>query len=235
MDKNILAIETTTHKCSVALQVVGSQCLVRSHIASRDHAQKILPMIDELLKEAGVTLPDLDALAFGRGPGSFIGTRVSAGIAQGLAFGMSIPLIPISTLKIMAQGCRRKYGAENVALATDAKMSEIYWARYSCRSQERWHLIDSEIAIAPDVLPQYLEPDNLVWFCAGTGWEKYTQTLSRIPLSITSSEIIYPDAKDLISLARYELEEKSAVPIEMAGPVYLRETALWKKLPGRNN
>ncbi len=97
MSVKILALDTATERCSVAL-LVGNTVYSRSEIAPRDHTKKVLPMVDEVLKEAGVTLQELDALAFGRGPGSFTGVRIGIGIAQGLAFGADLPMIGISTL-----------------------------------------------------------------------------------------------------------------------------------------
>ncbi|MGO3800463.1 MAG: tRNA (adenosine(37)-N6)-threonylcarbamoyltransferase complex dimerization subunit type 1 TsaB, partial [Vibrio casei] len=97
MSAKILALDTSTENCSVAL-MINDQMFTRSEVAPRDHTKKILPMVDEVLKEAGISLHDLDALAFGRGPGSFTGVRIGIGIAQGLSFGAELPMIGISTL-----------------------------------------------------------------------------------------------------------------------------------------
>lgn len=126
MSAKILAIDTATENCSVAL-LVNDRVISRSEVAPRDHTKKVLPMVDEVLKEAGLTLQDLDALAFGRGPGSFTGVRIGIGIAQGLAFGAELPMIGVSTLAAMAQASYRLHGATNAAVAIDARMGEVYW------------------------------------------------------------------------------------------------------------
>ncbi|HEB5077907.1 TPA: tRNA (adenosine(37)-N6)-threonylcarbamoyltransferase complex dimerization subunit type 1 TsaB, partial [Aeromonas hydrophila subsp. hydrophila] len=115
----ILAVDTATEACSAAL-LVGEQVFSRWEEAPRDHTRKILPMVQAVLDDAGITLDELDAIAFGRGPGSFTGVRIGIGVAQGLAFGAGVPLIGISTLAAMAQGAHRLDGAEQVLTAIDA-------------------------------------------------------------------------------------------------------------------
>lgn len=107
MSAKILAVDTATENCSVAL-IVDGKVYSRRAVAPREHTIKILPFVDEVLKEAGVRLQDLDALAFGQGPGSFTGVRIGIGIAQGLAFGADLPMVGISTLEAMAQAGDRK-------------------------------------------------------------------------------------------------------------------------------
>jgi len=232
MSTKILAIDTSTENCSVAL-LINNKCYVRRSIAPRDHAKKVLPFIDELLKEAQVTLNELDALAFGCGPGSFTGVRIGIGIAQGLAFGADLPLIPVSTLKTMSQGCYRIHGAEFVAPAIDARMSEVYWARYHRQIDGQWTIIDPECVIAPETLKHSLSHDDRVWFSAGTGWQTYKEVLSELSFDIVPSDILYPDAEDIVHLATFEWQKGNTVVAEEASPVYLRDTVAWKKLPGK--
>ena len=139
MSAKILALDTATENCSVAL-LVNDRVYVRREVAPRDHTKKILPMVDEVLKEAGLSLNELDALAFGRGPGSFTGVRIGIGIAQGLAFGAELPMIGISTLQAMAQGSYRNMRATHVACAIDARMSEVYWGRFMRQEDGTWLL-----------------------------------------------------------------------------------------------
>jgi tRNA threonylcarbamoyladenosine biosynthesis protein TsaB len=108
---------------------VGDKLFSRWEEAPRDHTRKILPMVQAVLEDAGISLSDLDAIAFGRGPGSFTGVRIGISVAQGLAFGAGVPLIGISTLAAMAQGAYRLDGAEQVLTAIDARMNEVYFGR----------------------------------------------------------------------------------------------------------
>ena len=174
MSAKILAVDTATENCSVAL-VMGDQVFARSEEAPRDHTKKILPMVDEVLKEANIALTDIDAIAFGQGPGSFTGVRIGIGIAQGLAFGADLPMIGVSTLAAMAQGSYRKFGETHVATAIDARMSEVYWARYSREQDGRWTAVDAECVTPPSELAAQLEVDSETWAKVGTGWEAYAE------------------------------------------------------------
>jgi len=232
MSAKILAIDTATENCSVAL-LVGDKVISRSEVAPRDHTKKVLPMVDELLKEAGLTLQELDALAFGRGPGSFTGVRIGIGIAQGLAFGADLPMIGVSTLAAMAQGSYRRHGATDVAVAIDARMSEVYWARYTRQENGEWAGVDAECVIPPARLAEEVQADDNTWTTAGTGWDAYQDELGQLRLNLTAGEVLYPDSQDIVVLAKQELEKGNTVPVEESSPVYLRDNVTWKKLPGR--
>ncbi|MGY3569219.1 tRNA (adenosine(37)-N6)-threonylcarbamoyltransferase complex dimerization subunit type 1 TsaB [Vibrio sp. SCSIO 43135] len=232
MSAKILALDTATENCSVAL-MVGDKLYVRSEVAPRDHTKKVLPMVDEVLKEAGVTLADLDALAFGRGPGSFTGVRIGIGIAQGLAFGADLPMIGVSTLAAMAQGSYRQHGASHVACAIDARMSEVYWGRFSRQEDGSWSEVDAECVIPPQVLAEQLSRDELAWKAAGTGWDAYSEALAELTIECEKGDVLFPDAQDIVYLAQFELAKGNTVDAEHASPVYLRDNVAWKKLPGR--
>ncbi|MCR9908599.1 tRNA (adenosine(37)-N6)-threonylcarbamoyltransferase complex dimerization subunit type 1 TsaB [Vibrio campbellii] len=232
MSAKILAIDTATENCSVAL-LVNDRVISRSEVAPRDHTKKVLPMVDEVLKEAGLTLQDLDALAFGRGPGSFTGVRIGIGIAQGLAFGADLPMIGVSTLAAMAQASYRLHGATDVAVAIDARMSEVYWARYTRQENGEWAGVDAECVIPPARLSEEAQADDKTWTKAGTGWDAYQEDLSKLPFNLTSGDVLYPDSQDIVILAEQELKKGNTVPVEESSPVYLRDNVTWKKLPGR--
>ncbi|EMD1176267.1 tRNA (adenosine(37)-N6)-threonylcarbamoyltransferase complex dimerization subunit type 1 TsaB [Vibrio harveyi] len=232
MSAKILAIDTATENCSVAL-LVNDRVISRSEVAPRDHTKKVLPMVDEVLKEAGLTLQDLDALAFGRGPGSFTGVRIGIGIAQGLAFGADLPMIGVSTLAAMAQASYRLHGATDVAVTIDARMSEVYWARYTRQENGEWAGVDAECVIPPARLAEEAQADDKTWTKAGTGWDAYQEDLGKLPLNLTSGDVLYPDSQDIVILAEQELKKGNTVPVEESSPVYLRDNVTWKKLPGR--
>ncbi|MGR2803522.1 tRNA (adenosine(37)-N6)-threonylcarbamoyltransferase complex dimerization subunit type 1 TsaB [Vibrio harveyi] len=232
MSAKILAIDTATENCSVAL-LVNDRVISRSEVAPRDHTKKVLPMVDEVLKEAGLTLQDLGALAFGRGPGSFTGVRIGIGIAQGLAFGADLPMIGVSTLAAMAQASYRLHGATDVAVAIDARMSEVYWARYTRQENGEWAGVDAECVIPPARLAEEAQADDKTWTKAGTGWDAYQEDLGKLPLNLTSGDVLYPDSQDIVILAEQELKKGNTVPVEESSPVYLRDNVTWKKLPGR--
>ena len=123
----ILALDTATENCSVALWVDG-QLTVREQLLERGHAEQILPMLDELLAASGVSLGQLAAVAFGRGPGAFTGVRLAASVAQGLAFGAQLPVVPVSDLAALAERVlSENAGTRRVIVCTDARMGEVYW------------------------------------------------------------------------------------------------------------
>ncbi|MEV3841656.1 tRNA (adenosine(37)-N6)-threonylcarbamoyltransferase complex dimerization subunit type 1 TsaB [Aeromonas veronii] len=227
----ILAVDTATEACSAAL-LVGDKLFSRWEEAPRDHTRKILPMVQAVLEDAGISLSDLDAIAFGRGPGSFTGVRIGISVAQGLAFGAGVPLIGISTLAAMAQGAYRRDGAQQVLTAIDARMNEVYFGRYEL-IDGRMQLVGDEVVSEPvalvDVRGKLAGPVT----CVGTGFETYGETLSGLADELAVSQVRFPAAEDMLPLARTAWLAGEAVPVEQATPVYLRDKVTWKKLPGR--
>ena len=127
----LLALDTSTDACSVALQHKG-EVLEDFRVIPRQHTKQLLPMVEEILAQAGISPAQLDAIAFGRGPGSFAGLRIATGVAQGLAFATERPVLPISTLEAMAL-LMMQQGQSRVAASLDARMNEVYWACYEQR------------------------------------------------------------------------------------------------------
>ena len=230
----LLSLDTSTEACSVALFHRGEKTHI-NELAQRTHTKRILPMIDEILANSGLGLNQVDALAFGRGPGSFTGVRVGAGIAQGLAFGADLPVIPISNLTAMAQAAFELHQAENFVGAIDARMNEVYFSklmREKVRSDVgeffQWREIITEQVCSPEEAIKQLRDDNA--FRVGTGWAAYSQFTEK---NLTSSDIALPNALYMLELARVEYLQKRTISALEIEPIYLRNEVTWKKLPGR--
>ena len=139
------------------------------------HAKALLPMLDELMLEAGIKPLELDAIAFGRGPGAFTGVRIATAAAQAIALAASIDTVPVSTLAAIARRCYRDHGCERVAVAIDARMGEVYWGAYR-NLQDEPELVGEELVCPPGSVPVL----DSSWTCAGTGWQSYADSLSLI-------------------------------------------------------
>ena len=197
---NILAIETATEAFSVAV-LAGDQLFSHHEIAPRRHAELLLPTVDRLLADAGITLSDLDAVAFGRGPGAFTGVRIAVSAAQGLAFGVDKPVVAVSTLAALAQEALDA-GHAQVLAAIDARMNEIYAGCFTADADglavaagEEWIGAAAEFHTAPGD-----------WYPTGTG----------------TANTALPTATAVARLARRDLAAGLATTAEQAQPVYLR-------------
>ena len=220
----LLALDTATEACSVALLHAG-EVISRHAVIPRLHAQQLLPMIESLRAEAGITLGAIDAIAFGRGPGAFTGVRIAIGVVQGLAFALQRPVLPISNLAVLAQRAHREYAVSQVAAAIDARMDEVYWGCYRLAEGEM-RLLGVEAVLAPELAGFPAAADG-EWFAAGTGWGTFA---ARLPdrLSGCAGELL-PHALDLLQLARFGWERGEAVAAELAQPVYLRDNVATPK------
>jgi tRNA threonylcarbamoyladenosine biosynthesis protein TsaB len=222
----LLAFDTATPACSVAVWIDGT---VHERAASgQRHAERILLLIDEALAEAGVALNQLDAIAFGRGPGSFTGLRISAGVAQGLAFGADLPVVPVSSLAALAQGM----DAPNVLTAFDARMQQVYWGAYVRGVGRIVELKGAETVIAPSQVPV---PEGGGWIGAGSGWDQYAGSLqARLGDRLARWHPgRYPQARFLAELGAAGLRAGAAVGPEQALPVYIRDKVAAKVGPPR--
>ncbi|NWG39398.1 MAG: tRNA (adenosine(37)-N6)-threonylcarbamoyltransferase complex dimerization subunit type 1 TsaB [Hydrogenophilaceae bacterium] len=211
---NILGIETSTEYCSLALWKEG-EAVSRSELAGQRHSEILLPMIDALLKEQDCRLRDLDALAFGAGPGSFTGVRIAACVAQGLALGAGIPVLPVCTLEALAEAS----GQEKVAAALDARLDEVYFAAYE-RQGDRWHEIVSPCLSSVSDLPTL---PGSGWTGVGTGFAVPDGALGRhLRLSGVHGDAV-PQAEAIVALgARMLMAGAWRDPAE-AQPIYLRD------------
>ncbi|ENJ4475839.1 tRNA (adenosine(37)-N6)-threonylcarbamoyltransferase complex dimerization subunit type 1 TsaB [Yersinia enterocolitica] len=232
MSTRILAIDTATEACSVALWNNGEvQALFE--LCPREHTQRILPMVQQVLAESGLSLQQLDALAFGRGPGSFTGVRIGIGIGQGLALGADLPMIGISTLQTMAQGAFRLTGASRVLAAIDARMGEVYWGEFERNDEGVWLGDASEAVMTPAQALKHAHSLSGTWSTVGTGWQTYPDLISGSGVVLVDGEITLPHAEDMLPLALSSWVNGQVVNVENAEPVYLRNEVTWKKLPGR--
>lgn len=231
MTLKILALDTCTEACSAAL-LVGDELHAKSAIAPREHAKLLLPTIQTLLADAELSLSQLDAIAFGRGPGSFTGVRIGTATAQGLAFGADLPVLPMSTLQALAQQGYRLSGVSKQLAAIDARMSEIYCGAFELTEQGMQPVL-AERVCPPELWRELIGQSSAdQWYATGTGWKAYQEKMNLSDLNY-HAEDLFPLAEDMAYLAQFEWQQGRAVEAELAQPVYLRDTVTWKKLPGR--
>ncbi|WP_286237184.1 tRNA (adenosine(37)-N6)-threonylcarbamoyltransferase complex dimerization subunit type 1 TsaB [Neptuniibacter halophilus] len=220
----ILAFDTSTDACSVAVSLDG-EVQEDFRVIPRQHTQQLLPMVESILANAGLAVNQLDAIAFGRGPGSFAGIRIATGAAQGLAYAADLPLLPVSTLEAMALAAVEQTGAEQVVAALDARMDEIYVASYRCKDG----LLVPELAEMV-CAPGDLELSGQGYLAVGSGWV-YLNDMSEAVRSVVTpaEEACYPAAGQMLKLALRDWEKGLAVAADKALPVYLRDEVAWKK------
>lgn len=213
---NILALDTSTEACSAAIWVDG-QVAERFELGNR-HSERILAMVHEVLAESGLALSRLDAVAFGRGPGSFTGLRIGAGVAQGLAFGADIPVAPVSSLAALAQAV----DANRVLAAIDARMSQVYVGAFIKNEEGIAELSGDEHVMDPSEISL---PAGDEWMGAGSGWDQYhAPLLARLGARVIDwKRHIYPRARHIGLLAAVLCRAGKALPAEQALPVYIRD------------
>ena len=238
----LLAIETATDACSAALSIDG-ETIERFKVAPRAHTELILPMVDELMVEAGIGITQVDGIAFGRGPGAFTGVRIAVGVTQGIAFAADLPVVPVSTLAALAQGvkvqeaCRQethkqtnteKKLARRVLVALDARMDEVYWGAYQRNTAGIMELVGEECVSAPEGVPL---PTGKDWVGAGIGWAVYDERLAaRCEEHVSAWDGTYfPHAREVALLGVAGHMAGQGVSAEQALPVYLRDKVTWKK------
>lgn len=217
---NLLAIETATEACSVAL-IHGDELIARSEIAPRRHTELVLPMADELLAEAGISRHALDAIAVGHGPGAFTGVRLAVSLAQGMALALDLPVITISSLAALALEAPEEEGTAILAVI-DARMGEIYAASYRRDDNGGLIALDDERIATADALEL---PVADAWQVVGSGWATYATALSqRLTGTLHSADgLRYPQAAHVAELAVREFKAGRGQAPELALPVYLRD------------
>jgi tRNA threonylcarbamoyladenosine biosynthesis protein TsaB len=216
----ILALDTATEACSVALGI-GTDYIERYEELERGHAERLLPLVDEVLAEAGVKLGSLDAIAFGRGPGAFTGVRLAASVAQGLAFGANLGVVPVSDLAAVAQraaGLRPGLGC--VLAVNDARMREVYWAEFRVG---QWVEATGEerVSAARDVILPVFQGQ---WLAVGRGLRAAPELADRCLAAGAQLHIdLLPRAREVLQLAQPIAAGGQMLPPELALPVYVRD------------
>lgn len=213
----LLALDTSTEYLSLALLLDG-KVISRGLLAGQTHSQRILPLLRELLDEAGVELNDLDGIAFGAGPGSFTGLRIGCGVAQGLAFGADLPVLGVSTLLALAEDVP---GADKVVACLDARMSEVYHAAYEKTATGCWEEVVAPGLYAPTDVPMI---PGTGWTAAGSGWRAYGAALDQIYAEQVNNRLpdVFPQAAAIARLALPSFMVGRGRPASEAAPIYIR-------------
>ena len=212
----LLAFDTSTLALSVAY-TDGDLWITREELAGQAHSQRLIPIIDQVLAEARTSLGDLDALAFGAGPGSFTGVRIACGVAQGLGLGAEVPLVPVCTLEALAQSAHDAHGARRVFACLDARMREVYVAAYRMDT-DRW-LIETEPAVLHP--GDVKAPHGDGWFGAGDGFDAYTELAANLRLAHADATLV-PHARSIARIAMPRVAAGETVDAAQALPVYVR-------------
>ncbi|MGY4517062.1 tRNA (adenosine(37)-N6)-threonylcarbamoyltransferase complex dimerization subunit type 1 TsaB [Lysobacter sp. HA18] len=214
----LLAFETATEACSVALAIDGD-IVERYEIAPRRHAELALPWADALLADAAITRSQIDAVAVGRGPGAFTGVRLAIAIAQGVALGLDRPLVPVSTLAALALPAACEHAGEPVLAAIDARMSELYVARFRWTDDGLVSLGDEALMTSDDVAIE-----GTGWHGVGTGFAAQDRALATrlAPQLAGIDAAALPHAADVARLALKIAAHGGAIAPERVEPAYLR-------------
>lgn len=228
--QRLLAIETSSEACSVALRA-GGETRERHEVAPLRHAELLLPAVNFLLAEAGIRPGDLDAIAFGQGPGSFTSLRIGIGVVQGLAWGADVPVVAVSSLAAAAQAAlvaevavnpsilEGDAGKRQIIVALDARMGEVFHCRFAI----------SPVGLVESLEPERVSPPSAVtapdcpWIlAAGNGFERYPELRSLgTRLHVVRPEVL-PGAAAVITLAQQWLLSHPPLPAAAAQPVYVR-------------
>jgi tRNA threonylcarbamoyladenosine biosynthesis protein TsaB len=212
----LIALETSTETASVALLHKGvMHCLESSGVQT--HSQSVLPMVQRLLADCGLSMKDCDVVAFGAGPGSFTGVRTACGIAQGLAYGAGLPVVPVVTLLAMAEACRDATGAQDVLALLDARMDEVYWAQY--RFDGAWTCVVEPVLSRADAVDS---ASAVPVTACGNGLSVYASHLEGKAFAANAHPAIMPHARWIAALAQKEAAAGRTINARDAQPVYLR-------------
>ena len=214
---NLLAFDTSTDTLSIAVQQ-GDTVVQHTGPGGAQASATLIPEVRRLLALAGLSFDTLDAIVFGRGPGSFTGLRTACSVAQGLAWGAGVPVLPIDTLLAVAEAARSAHGATHVLALLDARMNEVYAAEYAWRDAAGWRPLSDIAVLAPEAVPT----PGAGAVLAGNAFAAYAD---RLPAALQALPRIaaLPSADALLNLAPALLAAGAAVPAEQALPLYIRD------------
>jgi tRNA threonylcarbamoyladenosine biosynthesis protein TsaB len=216
---NLLALDTSSLACTVAVQI-GEQVFTRHEEQPREHTRLLIPMIRSVLADADTALSDLDGIVLGNGPGSFIGMRIAASVAQGLAYGADLKIAPVSSMAAVAAEAGSSAPA-NVAVAQDAHMQEVYLGLYAVENGQVSVLAPERLQRC-DLIVELGERDDYI--AAGYGWQRFPALLEANSTNLRgASEVLYPHARFLLRLGIDTFERGEAVAAENVIPAYLRQ------------
>ena len=217
--KRLLSIDTSGEACSVALQSDNGLSERHEHAPLR-HAELLMPAITALLQEAGLATRDLDAIVFGRGPGSFTSLRIGIGVVQGLAWGAELPVVPLSSLAVVAQQARALSGPgdHKVLVAMDARMNEVFCGEFRAGDDGIMSVVGAERVCPPD----QLDSPGGDFIAAGNGFERFSELGALNGAAVQSYPDLWPCASVLLEMAGAWLERNDPLPAAMAQPVYIR-------------
>jgi tRNA threonylcarbamoyladenosine biosynthesis protein TsaB len=218
---NLLAIETSAEACSVALHCGGQTHSFFEHAPMR-HAELLLPAVQSLLDKSGLSLGNLDAIAFGRGPGSFTSLRIGIGVVQGLAWAAELPVVPVSSLAAVAQAAAdiSKSGVSSICVAVDARMQEVYTANFRIGDNGIVALAGEERVCEPGRVRG--APEGGPWIAAGNGFELFDELNQLATGASDCHPGIRPRAETVCKLALDWLSGNEPLPAGRAQPVYVR-------------
>lgn len=229
----LLALDTSSLACSVALQV-EDRLAWRHEEQAREHTRILVPMIEDALAEAGVKTADLDGIVLGNGPGSFIGMRIGTSVAQGLAHGVGLRIAPVSSMLAVAAQVIADEGAKAVAVCQDAHMNEVYLGLYAAGRDGIPDLVGAERIHDLAVITELeLEPGRFT--AAGFGWQRYPALLqTNRPLLAGVNGTGHPSARYLLAAGRALAESGAAIDPQDVVPAYLRQTVARPTPPRRS-
>jgi tRNA threonylcarbamoyladenosine biosynthesis protein TsaB len=215
-----LALDTSSNACSVALQI-GDEITTSHVIKPREHTAILIPMIEQILRDADEALEDLDGIVLGNGPGSFIGMRIAASVVQGIAYAAGIKVVPVSSLAAIAAEAFATHEGERVVVTQDARMSEVYLAIFS-RDADGLPRAEGDVSLH-NTSETIAEQSGGAMLAAGAGWQSYPEFLEiNSRLIVGRVDVLYPNARYLLSSGIRNWDAGRAISPEQIVPEYVR-------------